>query len=235
MKKSITKKDADSNKPFTKKDKDKIKSLIEKDKYTEAWHLLSQLMQISASRSALDKFVEWQNQRTKDETNLALTALQYEDKYFKDMTFQQFEKASGEVELDEIRVQSEIAAAPISVDQWIFTIKEDVGEYCLGQSDNKLKEIAIAHKSQNESIILLHDMIHAYEVMLPQHETYVLTVFLFKKLSNKIPNLMKKICVDSHTAYRVHSVLFLLKSFDLDLRLKKPIGTVYGYGREEVF
>lgn len=28
----------------------------------------------------------------------------------------------------------------------------------------------------------------------------------------------------------VHDLLFLLKSFDLDLRMNYPLGTVFGYG-----
>ena len=38
-----------------------------------------------------------------------------------------------------------------------------------------------------------------------------------------------------YTNRTAHSILFMLKALDLDLRLKKPFGTVYGYGREKVY
>lgn len=33
----------------------------------------------------------------------------------------------------------------------------------------------------------------------------------------------------------VHNPLFMLKSLDLDLRLGKPLGAVYSYGRNDLF
>ena len=33
----------------------------------------------------------------------------------------------------------------------------------------------------------------------------------------------------------LHDILFLLKSFDLDIRMGYPLGTVFSYGREEEF
>jgi len=74
-------------------------------------------------------------------------------------------------------------------------------------------------------------MIHAYEYMLPENYRQFLTIMLFDKLQKRIPRLLKKIKKDMHTLLQIHEPLFLLKSFDLDLRLRKPLGTVYNYER----
>jgi len=47
----------------------------------------------------------------------------------------------------------------------------------------------------------------------------------------KIPKLEEMILIDIHIGNYVHSPFFMLKSLDLDLRLKKPLGTIYSYGR----
>ena len=62
-------------------------------------------------------------------------------------------------------------------------------------------------------------------------------------LKTKIPKLDDIISSHAHLLtgstiyYRggLHDILFLLKSFDLDIRMGYPLGTVFGYGRADEF
>ena len=84
---------------------------------------------------------------------------------------------------------------------------------------------------------LLHEMIHAYESILPEHMRQYLVIHLYHELSGKIDarKLMRMIDLNSHIDLVVHSPLFLLKSLLLDIRLRLPYGTIYNYGRTELF
>ena len=44
---------------------------------------------------------------------------------------------------------------------------------------------------------------------------------------------MIKVVASSLWADDGHSILFALKSFDLDFRLNKPLGTIFSYGRRD--
>ena len=87
---------------------------------------------------------------------------------------------------------------------------------------------------------MLHEIIHAYEVMLPENYREWLLLELDKKLARKITRKQLQSCIDMtlhvvmhHNHY--HGLFFLFKSLDLDLRLRWPLGTVFGYGQDEFF
>lgn len=88
-------------------------------------------------------------------------------------------------------------------------------------------------------IVLLHEMVHAYEFQLSQARRELILVYLYGRLAKKLgeSKLQTFIDIHSHGALYVpdHSLLFLLKSLDLDVRLKKAFGTVAAYGRMESF
>lgn len=84
-------------------------------------------------------------------------------------------------------------------------------------------------------------MIHMYEFVvngLPSFYHDTLFWCLYKDLRNKINELDEIIDAHNHllneqTIYSQggsHDTLFLLKSFDLDLKNNYPLGTVFGYG-----
>ena len=66
---------------------------------------------------------------------------------------------------------------------------------------------------------------------------------LYKDLRNKISKLDEIITKHAHVFNEsdlyeeggLHDILFLLKSFDLDIRMGYPLGTVFGYGRIDIF
>ena len=126
----------------------------------------------------------------------------------------------------------------INVDDWRLVVVDDNDEY-IGYCKPEKKVIEIVESRVTDDIVLLHELIHAYEDLLDDivggaYSKYVV-IRLFDKLSKQIPNLVTKVTLDVHRDNIVHTPLFLLKSFDLDLRCGLPLGTIYGYGRTRLF
>ena len=91
---------------------------------------------------------------------------------------------------------------------------------------------------------ILHELIHLHEFVINEQPMYyhdALYWALYKDLKTKIPKLDEIITEHAHfiTDYEihryggVHDIMFLLKSFDLDIRMGYPLGRVFGYGLEE--
>lgn len=91
---------------------------------------------------------------------------------------------------------------------------------------------------------ILHEMIHMHEFVineLPMFYHDTLYWALYRDLKDKIPNLDDIISDHAHLLIGkslyftggLHDVLFLLKSFDLDIKMKCPLGTVFSYDRDE--
>ena len=84
-------------------------------------------------------------------------------------------------------------------------------------------------------------MIHLHEAVLDGLPTYyrdIVLYCLYKDLRDKIPDLDDRIEAHGHILNESllsnyggrHDILFLLKSFDLDLKMGYPPGTIFGYG-----
>ncbi|MBC8394451.1 MAG: SprT-like domain-containing protein [Deltaproteobacteria bacterium] len=130
----------------------------------------------------------------------------------------------------------------ITIDQWKLEIIDDPEDSSMGRCDKKDYKIMINnHHIENVNDFkntLLHEMIHAYEYMLPETYKQYLVLFIYqriqwKRLGNRA--LKKLIKMDQHADMLVHTLLFLLKSIQLDLARRLPLGTIYGYGREKLF
>ena len=89
-------------------------------------------------------------------------------------------------------------------------------------------------------------MIHLHEAVindLPMYFHDMLYWALYKELKVKILQLDEIITQHAHiltgstlySAGGLHDILFLLKSFDLDIRQGYPLGTVFAYGKEDEF
>jgi hypothetical protein len=120
--------------------------------------------------------------------------------------------------------------------KWRITFIDELLAY--GFCSGKERIIGIAESMKDNVPNLVHEMIHGYESMLEPYAGYhqFVLIKLYEKLSVQITNLNKIIEWDMHTKNTVnHSPLFLLKSLDLDIRLKEPLGTVYCYDREYEF
>lgn len=93
---------------------------------------------------------------------------------------------------------------------------------------------------------ILHEMIHLHEYVLNELPLYFHDMVywaLYKDLKQRIPKLDEIITSHAHmltgsslySSGGLHDILFLLKSFDLDIRMGFSLGTVFAYGKAEEF
>lgn len=128
--------------------------------------------------------------------------------------------------------------------EYVYSVKKLDGDIA-GYFSNKDKTLCISPEYLHGDATILHEMIHMIECYLEDfpkfyHDAVLLS--LYNDLKGKIPDIDHRIVLHTHL-YRGeeitaeggnHDILFLLKSFDLDLRLGHKLGTVCGYGRDEL-
>lgn len=182
-----------------------------------------------------------------EEERLLNKIYEFEEKYFTDLTLKDYEKdlagyrkkliVKWETDNGDLLVNENMSFID---NKWKVKLMRSLvyleGYY--GFCNVKERLIAIAEPLKDHDPTLLHEMIHGYESMLEPYVGYhqFVLIKLYEKLLLQIPNLNKIIAWDMHNENTVyHSNLFLLKSLDLDIRLKQPFGTVYGYYREYEF
>lgn len=101
--------------------------------------------------------------------------------------------------------------------------------------------MTVAPDHANDDVVILHEMIHLHEFVLeilPMYFHDAVLFCLYKDLKNKINDLDQRIeahgnILNSSSIANIggtHDILFLLKSFDLDLKNGYKLGTVFGYG-----
>ena len=114
-----------------------------------------------------------------------------------------------------------------------------------GHYDHKTKVLSVLLEG-NDTLIptLMHEMIHYYERTLdsinPSLKQYVL-VHVWPYVAERIPDLeqraQKHLEMTGHreleNAGGPHDLLFLVKSYELDIRNDYTLGTVFGYGLSE--
>lgn len=121
-------------------------------------------------------------------------------------------------------------------------VKVEPLEDCGGYYDKERQELAIDEDNMKDSVIL-HEMIHLHEDLLLDESPYfrdVLFFELYKSLSMKIPKLNELIEGHGHLSTMVrfngsglHSLVFLLKSFEIDIYNSWKLGTTFSYGYAE--
>ena len=127
-----------------------------------------------------------------------------------------------------------------------FHYKVEKQESSYGYFDSSEQLLCIVPEKVEDDVVVLHEMIHLHEYVLNDLPLYYHDMVywaLYKDLRNKIPDLDCIITEHAHALnenelYRtggLHDILFLLKSFDLDIRKGFPLGTVFGYGRADEF
>lgn len=129
-------------------------------------------------------------------------------------------------------------------DYFVYCV-EDLGDNFLGQFSPLEYKLTVAPKClENDAVrdkVILHEMIHLHESVLDVLATYyheTVLYCLYKDLRGKIPDLDDRIEAHGHILNESllsnyggrHDILFLLKSFDLDLKMGYPPGTIFGYG-----
>ena len=172
-----------------------------------------------------------------------------EEKYFKDMTLEEFSESKITAIYLEKRglVYCDLPYISIVRKYSIHLVKPsgDVKSGEIGACDIENKKILL-YEGRCEGckkITLLHEMIHAYDAELSMYPTWrdFVLLYLYEKLANsfiKKKRLWKIIELESHPEFFIgidHNPLFVLKSLDLDWRLGKKPGTVCGYGRKKYY
>ena len=187
--------------------------------------------------------------------------LGYDEEYFLDMKFgkPEIRREFGRIEVKEKMGTSKeyIEDSPLSTEascytaKWIIRLVDKTKDEMMAQCVKENKEIKITKGLDKNRLkfTLLHELIHVYEALYEEFkycEIYKqwLCIYLYESIKKRIgEKLIKKILeyelnyfIFRESRYRsFHSLLFLFKSLDLDLYLGKRFGTVYGYGREELF
>ena len=121
-----------------------------------------------------------------------------------------------------------------------YRVREMTPPYmaCFNKANYSLK---VDPRHIDDDYVILHEMIHMHEFVLEIYPTYyhdAILYSLYHDLRSKIEVLDRRMERQGHIVMQeelaqfggVHDLLFLLKSFDLDLRMNYPLGTVFGYG-----
>ena len=128
---------------------------------------------------------------------------------------------------------------------WFHYKVEELSD-CGGYYNPESQTLCVPPSALEDETVILHEMIHLHETVINEQPLYfhdTLLWALYADLKKKIPKLDEIISDHAHVLnewalYRVgglHDILFLLKSFDLDIRRGYPLGTVFAYGRDEDF
>ena len=199
-------------------------------------------------------YMEWYwTQATPDEKRLIDKVGGFEH-LFEDMLFQE-----GTSTYELLQCKSK----PHGSDEWIddaidppdelnyfsytfFHFKVEPLEGCDGVFSHADRTLTVTPEALENDSTILHEMIHLHEFVindLPMYFHDMVYWALYKDLKKKIPELDDIITGHAHlltgsTIYSsggLHDILFLLKSFDLDIRMDYPLGTVFAYGRADDF
>lgn len=199
-------------------------------------------------------YFDWYwTQATPDEKRLIDRVGEFES-FFEDMLFQPgtstYElikckskmQGSDEWVDDEVDLPDELAYFSYT----FFRFKVEPLEDCGGVFNHIEQSLTIPPDAIENDSTILHELIHLHEFVineLPMYFHDMLFWALYKDLKSKIPELDEIITDHAHlltgsTIYKaggLHDILFLLKSFDLDIRMGYSLGTVFAYGKEEEF
>ena len=195
------------------------------------------------------RFFNWYWQEaTQEEKQLHDKMYEYEP-YFSDMVF-----AEGSASYELIKCKSK----KMGSEEWLDDVLDLPDElryfdynYCLtkieeiqgalGSYNSAEQIICICPENANNDGTLLHEMIHLHEHVideLPKYFHDVVFWVLYQDLKKRVSGLDDAITQHAHILNEwdidmrggSHDILFLLKSFDLDIKQGYPLGTVFGYG-----
>ena len=124
-----------------------------------------------------------------------------------------------------------------------FHLKVCEMDDCNGFYNHETQTLAIDSKHVTPDTIL-HEMIHLHEDVLLELSPYYRDVVfyeLYKTVKERIPLLDEIIEQHGHLSVMtrvfggLHSMLFLLKSFEIDMYHSWKLGTTFGYGQADVY
>lgn len=125
-----------------------------------------------------------------------------------------------------------------------FRYKVEQPDDCIGYFSAQDLLLCVSPAAKDSTV--LHEMIHLHEHVINElpmywHDTFFWAIY--SNLRSKIPNLDSIITEHAHVLNEaflyeeggLHDILFLLKSFDIDSRMGYSLGTVFSYGRTDIF
>lgn len=198
-----------------------------------------------------NSFFEWYLQATEEEKRLVGKVWEFGD-FFDDMLFQK-----GSCTYDLLKIQTkdgdswkeDVYSLPDELEyfeyEW-FRYNLTPPEGSDGCFDKSTLTFSVLPEAIDNGNTVLHEMIHLHEYVindLPMFFHDMVFWALYSKLKTHIPKL-DEIVTDHahvltgatlHATGGTHDILFLLKSFDLDIRMGYPLGTIFSYGREDLF
>lgn len=216
---------------------------------------MSYIYELSELREKLmvDRCFDWQLTASPDELHLLDKVYSFSD-LFDDMIFakgsstydfvkcQVKDTDSNENAWKDYRLTLPDELEYLSYGSFTYHVKE------LGKSNGRFSgedfSISISPNSIDDDSVILHEMIHLHEFVIDLLPTFFHDAILFclyKDLSKKLCDLDDRIEAHGHILNSsaiaaiggTHDILFLLKSFDLDLRKGYKLGTVFGYSMTE--
>jgi hypothetical protein len=171
-------------------------------------------------------------------------AVNFEKQYFSDMTLQDYKKDYNLIckmgKDKPLKNKGIVSYQKLKIKYWNFYMTDKYP----GITIPKKRAIMISKDHENGDLLLLHEMIHAYEYNLycfaeEKYSQYILLQLYSKLLTDsEIPinliircNMTQGANSDSkdNREFRKHSLLFTLKSYDLDKRMNLEYGTILGY------
>lgn len=196
------------------------------------------------------EFYEWINHTNQDNKQLWEKVSQYGE-MFSDMVFEEGTKPhvlacyeSVDDGYDNYDGFLPVEIVEFSYDGFRYLVDTKLSD-CVGYFENQSLTLCVKDIEDNNSI--LHEMIHLHENLINNlngqfyyHDCLVYT--LYSQLRGKLDNLDE--LIEFHINLQnqneigmvggEHDLLFLLKSFDIDLRLDVPLGTIFCYGYEDI-
>ena len=195
------------------------------------------------------EFYKWYNEEATEQDKQLHDRLYDFEEYFADMLFEKDTVADSitryhveDLEGNDCGEESAIIPDELrcfSFDQ-IKTKCEDMPDNIAGSYDCKKRLLTVSTKAIHDDAVILHEMIHMYEDVLNRQPIFyhdALLWLLYTDLREKISDLDTILNKHTHIAVGqsiytkggLHDVLFLLKSYNLDLWMGYPIGTVFRY------
>ena len=173
----------------------------------------------------MSSYNEWIYNRSTEEINLQIKALEYEQLYFKDMIIGP--EGIGVIS----KISDTIMELCDPVESGIILVQFHISDKLEFEGLYNHKDKSISIRNVNDDTTLLHEMIHFYIDNLEEINPAIcecLLVDLYKTLSKRINNIDELILEHAElssltrleTYGGIHGVLFLLKSYDLDLKCK---------------
>lgn len=202
----------------------------------------------------------WDTRDVTDDEKLLNKTVYAEWDYFEDMTFEEEELIEQYCTVVYQMKDGEPNKEILTLPDWLkffdyhffdFYVK-DLGGKSLGTFDEKHQSIIIDKSVMHDKnfdggvneVVILHEMIHLHEYVVDESPLFyhdILVWYLYNKLKKEILDLDERINKHIHLGNEqqiqrlggLHDLLFLLKSFDLDLKKGYSLGTVFGYGMSD--